>query len=109
MTDQQQTNPPEETTLASVLAAFFDHQTKAGQLTGRALNALIPPDFKTYSAEAREEFLKSFKVLLEGVVSVVDKELEKVRNAATTAASEPSASAGPTSTTGKSKVKVEVN
>jgi hypothetical protein len=52
---------------------------------------------------AREEFFKSFKVLVEGVSEAVDRELNRMR---TNSSSGPGD--GP-STTGKSKVKVEVS
>src|SRR5215475_7659311 len=95
----QPENETKETSMSNVLANFIDHQVKAAQETGRALDALIPPDFKTHSAEARKEFLLSFQVLVEGVASAVDGELEKVRKSVTGASgSTPgSASSGPAS------------
>lgn len=80
---------------------FVSHQRKAADEMRQAVEALIPPDFRSHSRVAREEFLLSFKVLVEGLSSAVDQELNRVRNASP-------ASGGP-STTGKTKVRVEVS
>jgi hypothetical protein len=85
----------------SPLYDFFDHQRKAADEACKAFESLIPPDFRTHSRAAREEFLLSFKVLVEGMAKLVDEELNRMR-------STPSSGSGP-STTGKTKVRVEVN
>jgi hypothetical protein len=86
---------------ASPIRGFFDHQRKAADEACQAFESLIPPDFRTHSRAAREEFLTSFKVLVEGVTKVVDGEINRMRSA-------PSSGSGP-STTGKTKVRVEVS
>ena len=91
----------EKTEPTSPLHQFVEHQRKAADEACQAIEALIPPDFRTHSRAAREEFLKSFKVLVEGVAGAVDNELNRMR-------SNPSSGSGP-STTGKTKVRVEVN
>jgi hypothetical protein len=85
----------------SPLYDFLDHQRKAADEACKAFESLIPPDFRTHSRAAREEFLLSFKVLVEGMAKLVDEELNRMR-------STPSSGSGP-STTGKTKVRVEVN
>lgn len=87
------------------LQEFLEHQVNAAQETLRAFQALVPPDFRTHSRAARKEFLLSFKVLLDGAMATVERELNKSRQPDSGAAD---SSSGP-STTGKSKVKVEVS
>jgi len=94
MAEDRQTTP---------LQDFIEHQRKAAEEAAQAINALIPPEFRTHSRAAREEFLKSFKVLVDGVAAAVDREMNRMRN-------NPSSGPGDgPSTTGKSKVKVEVS
>jgi hypothetical protein len=92
------------------LGAFFFHQRRAAEQTIRAINALVPPDFKQYSREARKEFLTSFKVLIDGANEAISRELNKHRKPgeAETGTAGAQGSDGP-STTGKNKVKVEVS
>jgi hypothetical protein len=86
------------------LQGFVRHQLKAVEAALKALGSLIPPDFRKYSREACEEYLKSFKVLIEGARTSVEREIKRVRG-------EKSNGDQPTrpSTTGRTKVKVEVN
>jgi hypothetical protein len=86
------------------LGGFLYHQRKAAEAALKALGAFIPPDFRKYSREAREEYLKSFKVLIEGARATVEREIKRARG-------EKSDDDQPSrpSTTGKTKVKVEVN
>jgi hypothetical protein len=88
------------------LGDFMYHQKRAAEEAAEALKALIPPDFRTHCRTAREEFLQSFKVLVDGVSSTVDTELNKMRSKRT----EDSESGGQRpSTTGKTKVRVDVS
>lgn len=113
MTDETKETPPVEEPTAStneaqaddsLVGQFVKHQRKAADEACKAVNALIPPDFRTHGRAAREEFLASFKVVLEGVGKMVDTELDKMRSAKAS----DDTSRGP-STTGKAKVKVEVS
>ncbi|MEP7284386.1 MAG: hypothetical protein ABI947_01300 [Chloroflexota bacterium] len=88
----------------SPLHTFASHQRKAAKEACQAIDALIPPDFRTHGRAAREEFLLSFKVLIDGASAAVENELKKAQ--ANRAASD--SNSGP-STTGKTKVKVEVS
>jgi hypothetical protein len=105
MTDEQQDPTTAESMNkgdeSSPLHDFIHHQRKACEETGKAFAALLPPEFRTHSHAAKEEFLTSFKVLVDGVSAAVDREMKKSQSANT-------GSTGP-STTGKSKVKVEVS
>ena len=106
---EQSTAPEAETKTKPMFNAFVEHQAAAAREAAQALQALIPPDFRTHSRAARKEFLTSFKVLLDGVSEVVDREVEKARQASAskTDAKKPDDNDKPP-TTGKSKVKVEV-
>ena len=116
MSEEKQEMPTQETPKAedakqeeakseSPLKEFLKHQSKACEETGKALGALIPPDFRTHGHAAKEEFLTSFKVLVDGVSEMVDREVNKMRGAQQSGSS--GSGPGP-STTGKTKVKVEV-
>jgi hypothetical protein len=83
---------------------FMYHQRRAAEEAAEALKALIPPDFRTHCRTAREEFLQSFKVLVDGVSSTVDTELNRMRSKR----ADGSESERP-STTGKTKVRVDVS
>ncbi|HLY27284.1 MAG TPA: hypothetical protein VKQ72_13140 [Aggregatilineales bacterium] len=86
----------------SPLAGFIDHQRKAYQEAAQALSAFLPPDVKTHGRAARDEYVKSFKVLIEGMAKVVNQEMNRAKSSSSTG------DTGPT-TTGKSKVKVDVS
>lgn len=76
-----------------VLEAFLRYQRKAAEETRLAFESLIPEGFRTHSREAKRAFKKSFKVLLQELAERLEPEEEE----------------GGASTTGKTKVKVEVN
>jgi hypothetical protein len=103
MSEEQQDRPTGEQAKGTPLNEFVTHQRKAAEEACAALNALIPPDFRTHGRAAKEEFLTSFKVLVDGVATMVDQELNRMRT------SSSGGSGGGPSTTGKSKVKVEVS
>jgi len=94
---------PKSESSSSPLHEFVKHQRIAVEEAGKALDALIPPDFRTHSRAAREAWLLSFKVLIDGAASMVDHEINRMQSSKS-----GSSSNGP-STTGKSKVKVEVS
>ena len=92
--------PAEET---NPLRSFLHHQRRAAEEGAKALAALVPPDFRSHSRQAKEEWLMSFKVLVDGVSAAVDREIHKM----STSKSADSSDSG--TTTGKTKVKVEVS
>jgi hypothetical protein len=81
---------------------FLYHQRKALEETGRALEALLPAGFKEHSGEAGREFAKGFKVL-------VDAAIDELRRASEKAEEEAGSDDDRPSTTGKTKVKVNVD
>ncbi len=104
MAEEPQDKPVNETPdLKTTFESFADHQRKAAKETYEAFASLLPPEFRTHSRVAREEFAKSLQVLADGAMAVMERELKKMRT------STESGSGGGPSTTGKSKVKVEVS
>ncbi len=104
MAEEHQDKPGTETPdLKSTFESFADHQRKAAKEACEAVVSLLPPDFRTHSRTATDEFAKSLRVLADGVIGVMEHELNRMRTSA-----EPGTGSGP-STTGKSKVKVEVS
>lgn len=110
MVDEHQENPEmpasENTTSAdsSPLHEFMQHQRKAAEETMKAFEALVPPEFRSHSRVARDEFVAGMKVLFEGALSAVDREMNKMHQNTSTGSN----TSGP-STTGKTKVKVDLS
>lgn len=99
MTDQiPQDNTPEENP-RNPFEEFLYHQRRAMEETGKALEALLPEGFRTHSAEATREFTKGFRVLVDAAMDEIKKASEKQAS---------SSDDNDTSTTGKTKVKVQV-
>lgn len=80
---------------------FLYHQRRALEETGKALEALLPEGFRTHGRNASQEFSKGFKVL-------VDAAMEEMKQA-TSKEDKEAGGDEPPSTTGKTKVKVEVD
>jgi len=94
----------EEEQTENPLDQFFFHQRRALEETGKALDALLPPGFKEHSHEAGREFAKGFKVLVDAAIDEMKKVSEKddLQPDADEDDDKPS-------TTGKTKVKVQVD
>ena len=56
---------------------FFFHQRRALEETGKALEALLPPDFRRHGGEASREFAKGFRVLVDATIDNLKKVSEK--------------------------------
>jgi hypothetical protein len=90
--------------IKDAFSRFLDHQRRAIEEAGKAVDALVPEGFREHGSEARREFIKGFKVLVDTAISELEKasrEFERSRKAETDAGTPPS-------TTGKTKVKVQV-
>jgi hypothetical protein len=85
------------------LESFIYHQRRALEETGKALEALLPEGFKEHGSTAGREFIKSFQVLVDAAIN----EIEKATAAAETVEPDEDGEDRP-STTGKTKVKVQV-
>lgn len=83
----------------SVFEDFVYHQRQALEAAGKAVSALFPAEFKTHGGKALDEFKKSFQVLADHLKDM----FQQMSDAAKDAGDEPP------STTGKTKVRVELN
>lgn len=96
----------EEDDVQTPMERFFYHQRRALEETGKALEALLPPDFRHHSATASQEFAKGFRVLVDAAID----ELKRVSERSDDAEDEPQDDDDDKpSTTGKTKVKVNVD
>lgn len=93
---------------------FFFHQRRALEETGKALEALLPPDFRKHGGEASREFARGFRVLVDAAIDELKKVSEKEE--AEAAEDKPEAKNEDNdddddspSTTGKTKVKVKLD
>ncbi len=76
---------------------FLFHQRRAVEETGKALEALLPEGFREHGSEASREFIKGFRVLVDAAIAEIEKAVEEDDDDDKPA------------TTGKTKVKVEVD
>ena len=82
---------------------FLYHQRRALEETGRALESLLPDGFRKHGRQASQEFTKSFRVLVDAAMT----EIKKGKNSDED--DDESADDNGPSTTGKTKVKVQVD
>jgi len=106
MPKQEPVNPasePAEEEPKTPFEAFIYHQRRALEETGKALEALLPEGFREHGGEAGREFVKGFKTLVDAAINEIEK--------ATSQNANPDENGGdePPSTTGKTKVKVQVD
>lgn len=101
MTDQN-VNNPEETASPNALETFINHQRKAVDETGKAIEALLPEGFVKHGKEAGKEFVAGFKVLVDAAIGELEKVAKQTRKEAESDDEQPSS-------TGKTKVKVQVD
>ncbi len=83
------------------LDEFIEHQKRAVEETGKAIESLLPPEFVKHAKEAQKEFFAGFKVLADTVIDEMEKVAKKVDSEVRSDDDKPS-------TTGKTKVKVQV-
>ena len=108
MAEETQQTPQEESqpqdTMRSAFGSFMEHQRRAFEETGKAVDALLPEGFKEHSAVARDEFRKGLKVLVDATID----ELEKMTKIDEKKEEDTDADNKPPSSTGSTKVKVQV-
>jgi hypothetical protein len=85
---------------------FLYHQRRALEETGRALEALLPEGFRTHGSQASREFTKGFRVLVDAAMDEMKKATRRNRSEDADAGDDDDH--GP-STTGRTKVKVQVD
>lgn len=89
---------------------FFFHQRRALEETGKALEALLPPGFREHSTNASQEFARGFRILVDAAIDELKKVSEKDDPIANeTPESDEDDDDDPPSSTGKTKVKVQVD
>ena len=87
---------------------FLRHQKRAFEETGKAVDSLLPPGFKQHSSEAGREFVSGFKVLFDAVLDgaqKVSRDFDETMNRQRAASND---SDDRPSSTGTTKVKVQV-
>ncbi len=94
---------PEEPT-RNAFEAFLYHQRRALEETGKALESLLPEGFRTHSKQATNEFTTGLRVLIDAAI----EEIKKANEGAKKAKVETTSEEDKPSTTGKTKVKVQV-
>jgi hypothetical protein len=110
-----QTNEPGETQSApgagrkNPMGEFLKHQQRAAEETFKAVDALFPPGFKEHGEQAGREFVSGIKVLADAVIDGLqqaskdfDKNLKRERPTKSDDSDHPSS-------TGATKVKVQVD
>lgn len=113
--DVEQTTEGDEA-LNTPMDRFFFHQRRALEETGKALEALLPPDFRRHGGQASREFARGFRVLVDAAID----ELKKVSEREDEDEDEDASNGPPPddsgnndddspSTTGKTKVKVKLD
>jgi hypothetical protein len=85
--------------ISGPLSDFVEHQRKALEEAGKAVESLLPPGFKEHSTEAGREVVKGWKVLMDAVIDEVERMRSQVERKVEDVEQ---------SSTGKTKVKVEV-
>ena len=101
-------NPQADDSARSPFETFLFHQRRALEETGRALEALLPKDFRDHGAQATREFTKGLRVLMEAAVDEVKKAADKMRDQQEADKSATADDPESPSTTGTTKVKVQV-
>ncbi len=105
-TQQSQSTEQGRDTLRDAFNSFLDHNRRAAEETGKAFDALIPDEFREHSAAARDELRKGLKVLVDATIDELEKMTKiepKEEKSEDSKDDEP-----PSSTTGRTKVKVQV-
>jgi hypothetical protein len=109
MTNEPQNTPNDEpkTEFNRVWDDFMEHGRRGFEESGKAIDALFPPGFKEHSAVARDEFRKGLKTLVDYTIDELEKLTKSDAPSATTTEGDDDDNQPP-STTGKTKVKVQV-
>ncbi|MBI1281099.1 MAG: hypothetical protein GC179_23435 [Anaerolineaceae bacterium] len=96
---------PSEEKPNNPVESFIYHQRRALEHTSKALEALLPEGFREHGASASKEFIKSFQVLVDAAIGEIEKATTRVQDV--TEDDKGDGNDKP-STTGRTKVKVEV-
>lgn len=91
---QDQENPEDP------MKAFLHHQRLAFEEFGKAIESLLPPDFREHTRKASQSFMESFKSLFDAAKADIDQMMQRQR-------SQKSAE-GEAEGPGETKVKVDI-
>lgn len=94
----------EEEATRGTFETFLYHQRRAIEETGKALEALLPEGFRSHSKQATNEFTTGLRVLVDAAI----EEIKKANEGAKKVSVEMDEDDDKPSTTGKTKVKVQV-
>src|SRR3954463_13426913 len=107
--NEQQTSETPNAAKKSPMGEFLKHQQRAVEETAKAVDALFPPGFKEHGEQAGREFVSGIKVLADAVIDGLqqaskdfDKNLKRERPTKGDSGDHPSS-------TGTTKVKVQVD
>jgi hypothetical protein len=83
MTDETRPNEAEETPPGGVpdepLKAFVHHQRIAFEEFGKAIEALLPPDFREHTRNASKSFTEAFKALFDAAKADIEQMIQRQR------------------------------
>lgn len=71
--------PVPEDKLPSMFETFMDHQRKAFDESGQAIESLLPVAFKEHSKTALKETVEAYRQLVNSVLDEVVDRIEKLR------------------------------
>jgi hypothetical protein len=110
LTTMAEETKQEQDAFRSAFGRFLDHQRRAFEETGKAVDALLPEGFKEHSAVARDEFRKSLKVMVDATIDELEKmtKIDPKPEKRAKDESDEDSDDEPPSTTGRTKVKVQV-
>lgn len=101
----------DDESISTPMERFFYHQRRALEETGKALEALLPPEFRKHGGEASREFAKGFRILVDAAIdqmkNVSEKEDEDYEEPEEEMDDDDNDE--PPTTTGKSKVKIKLD
>lgn len=100
-------NEAQEEVAQSALEQFFFHQKRALEETGKALEALLPDGFKEHGSKAGQEFAKGFKILIDSAID--DLKAASERDEESDSEASDSGKEPPSSSTGRTKVRIELD
>lgn len=86
---------------ANPIDAFIWHQRRAAEEAMKAVDAMIPPGVREHGREAGRHFARGFKVLVDAAITELEKVSKEMEKNRAEGSDRPS-------TTGPTKVKVQV-
>lgn len=123
MAEDMNTNPEENQESEhpkTPLEQFLFHQRRALEETGKALESLLPPGFKSHTQAAGNEFASGFRVLIDAAIDEIKNASEmedpeaqareaQERQASANLASNDDNDDDESASSGKGNIKIEVD